>query len=674
MSENTRLAALKRYGILDTEPEEVFDDITRIAAQICDTPIALISLLDETRQWFKSRQGLDVSETPREIAFCDTAIRDMHIYEVIDARQDPKFQDNPLVAGDPHIAHYAGAPLTTPSGENIGTLCVIDRQPGQLNEEQRVCLEALARQVVLQLELRQALNETDRARQHLAEEVERRRQAEKVVRIVNKSLETKVNKRTLELERATSELGRYEQRFNGLFENASIGMAVASQDGYIEQVNPAFTELLGTDDKSILDSHMRDIIQPEDLVEVMKMRELLLEGKKSGYVIEIPIKRADGSKIWVSASVSAIHDEDGKPVQTLAMLQSLDDLKRAEGERDRFFNQSVDMFGIIGFEGQVFRVNPAASRMLGYSEQALLGMNFYTLVHPDDLPQAQEALQALAEVTDPEQGNDLPLMDFRLRRASGDYRLFRFSGASWQEEQRCIVVGRDITETRKAEEAMFQLTTQLQRIREEERKSISREIHDELGQRLTALKIDLSLLQKDLAAAGQTRQQQEVSSMTELVDSTLTGVKRLSQELRPEILDALGLQAAITWQAEELMSRTDIECELQVDGDMPELSEHCKIQLFRIVQESLTNVMRHSEAAKVTITLQQAQGKIELAVSDDGAGFDVAKAEGQSLGMLGMRERARSIRADFQLGSEPGKGSCVRLSLPVEFASAEHPS
>jgi PAS domain S-box-containing protein len=674
MSEDTRLAALKRYEILDTAPEVVFDDITRIAAEMCGTPIALISLLDETRQWFKSRQGLDVSETPREIAFCDTAIRDMHIFEVSDARQDPKFRENPLVAGDPHIAHYAGAPLTTPSGENIGTLCVIDRQPGQLSEEQRICLEALARQVVLQLELRQALNETDRAREHLSEEVDRRRQAEKVVRIVNKSLETKVNKRTLELERATSELGHYERRFNSLFENASIGMAVASQDGYIQEVNLAFRELLALEDETILGSHMRDIIEPEDLMEVMRMRELLLKGEKPGYVVEIPVKRADGSKIWVSASVSAINDEDGKPMQTLAMLQSLDDLKRAEGERDRFFNQSVDMFGIIGFDGQVFRVNPAASRILGFSEEVLLDMNFYTLIHPDDLQLAKDALEALSQLDTTEQGNDLPLMDFRLRRQAGDYRLFRFSGASWQEEKRCIVVGRDITETRKAEEAMFQLTTQLQRIREEERKSISREIHDELGQRLTALKIDLSLLQKDLASAGQTQQQQEVGNMTSLVDGTLTAVKRLSQELRPEILDALGLQAAITWQAEELMNRTDVHCELQLESDMPELSEHCKIQLFRIVQESLTNVMRHSKAASVQISLQQTDGRIMLSIGDDGIGFDVKEAEGRSLGMLGMRERARSIRAEFQVSSETGGGSCIRLSMPVEFASAEHPS
>ncbi len=674
MSEDTRLAALKRYEILDTAPEVVFDDITRIAAEMCGTPIALISLLDETRQWFKSRQGLDVSETPREIAFCDTAIRDMHIFEVSDARQDPKFRENPLVAGDPHIAHYAGAPLTTPSGENIGTLCVIDRQPGQLSEEQRICLEALARQVVLQLELRQALNETDRAREHLSEEVDRRRQAEKVVRIVNKSLETKVNKRTLELERATSELGHYERRFNSLFENASIGMAVASQDGYIQEVNLAFRELLALEDETILGSHMRDIIEPEDLMEVMRMRELLLKGEKPGYVVEIPVKRADGSKIWVSASVSAINDEDGKPMRTLAMLQSLDDLKRAEGERDRFFNQSVDMFGIIGFDGQVFRVNPAASRILGFSEEVLLDMNFYTLIHPDDLQLAKDALEALSQLDTTEQGNDLPLMDFRLRRQAGDYRLFRFSGASWQEEKRCIVVGRDITETRKAEEAMFQLTTQLQRIREEERKSISREIHDELGQRLTALKIDLSLLQKDLASAGQTQQQQEVGNMTSLVDGTLTAVKRLSQELRPEILDALGLQAAITWQAEELMNRTDVHCELQLESDMPELSEHCKIQLFRIVQESLTNVMRHSKAASVQISLQQTDGRIMLSIGDDGIGFDVKEAEGRSLGMLGMRERARSIRAEFQVSSETGGGSCIRLSMPVEFASAEHPS
>lgn len=145
--ELSRLAALLRYEILDTADEAAFDDITQLVARFCETPIALISLVDEHRQWFKSRLGLDVSETPRQISFCTYTIEGDGLFEVPDALQDPRFADNPLVTGEPAIRFYAGTPLTSPDGFNLGTLCVIDRRPRQLSAEQRDTLERLGRQV-----------------------------------------------------------------------------------------------------------------------------------------------------------------------------------------------------------------------------------------------------------------------------------------------------------------------------------------------------------------------------------------------------------------------------------------------------------------------------------------------------------------------------------------------
>ena len=178
-NESARIAALQKYAILDTEPERAFDDLVLLASIICNTPIALISLVDEDRQWFKSRVGLSVSETPREIAFCATAIRQADVFVVPDTLNDERFRNNPLVVSEPNIRFYAGAPLINEEGHALGTICVIDRTPREFGLGPQAALKALSRLVLAQLEfrrnlmlLKQAL--TDRTK----EEHERQRELE----------------------------------------------------------------------------------------------------------------------------------------------------------------------------------------------------------------------------------------------------------------------------------------------------------------------------------------------------------------------------------------------------------------------------------------------------------------------------------------------------------------
>lgn len=153
--EDQRLEALERYGILDTEPEEAFADLVTLAAAICGTSTALLNLVDEDRQWSKARLGFDREETPREHSFCAHAIANPHEVMVVeDAADDPRFADNPLVTGEPGIRFYAGAPIVTPDGHAVGSICVVDTEPRRLTHEHREALQALSRTVARLMELR----------------------------------------------------------------------------------------------------------------------------------------------------------------------------------------------------------------------------------------------------------------------------------------------------------------------------------------------------------------------------------------------------------------------------------------------------------------------------------------------------------------------------------------
>ena len=184
-----RVRALQKYAILDSEPEQAFDDLTLLASYVCKTPIALISLVDENRQWFKAKVGISAKETSRNIAFCSTAIQQADVFVVPDALKDERFRTNPLVVSEPNIRFYAGAPLINEDGYALGTLCVIDRAPRELAADQELALKALSRLVLMQMEFRRnliLLKEalSDRTREEHEREHELRKVQDQLLRVL----------------------------------------------------------------------------------------------------------------------------------------------------------------------------------------------------------------------------------------------------------------------------------------------------------------------------------------------------------------------------------------------------------------------------------------------------------------------------------------------------------
>ena len=215
-NESSRLNALRDYSILDTLPEKEYDDITLLASYICDTPISLISLLDDKRQWFKSRHGLNVDSTPKDIAFCAHAINDQNnILIVQDSRKDDRFHDNPLVINEPHVVFYAGVPLISSDGYPLGTLCVIDNKPKELNLNQLDALKSLSNQVMKLFELRKI---SDSLRLHVKELENQNKGLTHFARIAAHDIKSPLNNIIMTAELIESEfLTNFDQEGKDLF-------------------------------------------------------------------------------------------------------------------------------------------------------------------------------------------------------------------------------------------------------------------------------------------------------------------------------------------------------------------------------------------------------------------------------------------------------------------------
>lgn len=264
--------------------------------------------------------------------------------------------------------------------------------------------------------------------------------------------------------------------------------------------------------------------------------------------------------------------------------------------------------------------------------------------------------------------------ELRLRGADGEYRWFLVRTVPLRDEHQNIIkwfgTSTEIEDRKQAERALYRsfaqlraLTARLQSVREEERARMAREIHDELGQSLTAIKIELSALVKDLSPEQQRPFRRE--SVMKLIDETIQTVRRISTELRPGVLDDLGLVAAVEWAAHEFEVRTGTRCHVCLPGADLSLDPEYATALFRILQETLTNVARHASATTVTVRLTDQNGEVHLEVGDNGKGISLEQLyAANSLGILGMRERALLLGGELAISGVAGKGTTVRVRIP----------
>jgi signal transduction histidine kinase len=214
-------------------------------------------------------------------------------------------------------------------------------------------------------------------------------------------------------------------------------------------------------------------------------------------------------------------------------------------------------------------------------------------------------------------------------------------------------------------ERLRELTSHLQVVREDERAHIAREIHDELGQALTALKMDLHWLGNKLSG-NEAPLINKIRAMSNLVDTTVQSVKKISSELRPYLLDDFGISAAIEWQTEEFAGRTGIPCEMVSEPEDIVLDKDCSIAVFRICQEALTNITRHAGAAKVKVILKMDTDRVALKIQDDGVGIqEDHRTPPKSYGLIGMRERTNALGGDFSISGDGNGGTTVEVSIPL---------
>ena len=635
-NESSRLAALLRFELLDTPAEAMFDNITALAAQICETPIALISLVDAERQWFKSRQGLDARETPRELAFCAHAINGETLFEVENALLDPRFRDNPLVTGAPDIRFYAGMPLADSEGHNLGTLCVIDRQPRQLSVQQKGALKLLAQQAINLVELR---------------------------------LQTRQQQEQAALHKAIL---------------SSVGTAVLITDmaGVIRQASPGVLPLLGYEVDALVGQSLGLVLPDEERqLQPDPVRPSFNCGSEQASLHELRARHRKGQRIPVLFSLAPIAMDGSAQMGYLCILN---DLSYREEALQRLQHIAEQLPGVV-YQFQLYSDGRSCFPYASEGLRDVYGLqpeevredasSVFARIHPDDLLAVTASIQTSAE---------------HLSVWHREYRfLHPIKGLIWLE-------GRAMPQPRADDSILWHgfITDITQRKHLEQMKNefVSTVSH-ELRTPLTSIAGSLGLINgealgpvpnamREMLLIAQSNSQR----LRQLIDDLLDMDKLLAGKMNfiPQQLDIDSFLAECVTSHQGFARQHDVQL-TYTGGPVAQITAD-PMRLQQVLSNLLSNALKFSPAgSQVLLSAQELGGQIRILVVDQGPGvpaefvdrlfekFSQADASdrrqkgGTGLGLAISKELIERMGGCIGFYPRSGGGSVFWVELPALF-------
>lgn len=498
--------------------------------------------------------------------------------------------------------------------------------------------------------------------------------------IINARLFEAVQKELAIRQKVEAALVKSEAQYRTIVDTAQEGIWLLDAEDRTSFVNQRLAEMLGCQPEEMLDRPIFDFIDEALRKEAHAHLERRRQGLREHY--DFRFRRKDGTDLWTIISANPILDPDGRYTGALKMVADITERKRAESrvrESERTLAEAQQIAhlgnwrwdiptGRLVWSNEMYRIYGVDPQQFNTTYDAYLDR-----VHPDDRELVRQLMDLAYE-------DHAPFaFEHRLLRSDGTLRVVYAQGRVVLDPaglpSYMIGTALDITERKqieteleKSREQLRALSAHLQSVREQERTSIAREIHDELSQALTGLKMDLSWLQKNMDSAERKVLAKKLRSMTKLMDETIQTGRRISAELRPGALDDLGLAAAIEWQMQEFQTRTGIRCKLHSTvGEELDLGADGSTAMFRIFQETLSNVARHAQASRVQVSLTEENGYLILSVRDNGRGITQAEMDHpQSFGLIGMQERIHLLAGEIKLEGNPGKGTTVTVTVPLK--------